>query len=103
MAGRNRTLPRIIMRRKTRSAASGTPTKRCPFSGNTNFLKFMGTDVRSAVVMVTVAVVGPPPTGTGLGVAKQAAPRGKRLLTQLRGTGWENPVPGVILIGNQAA
>ena len=84
-------------------AANGTPTKRSPFSGNTSFLKFMGTDVRSAVVMVTVAVVWPPPTGTGLGVATQAAPRGKVLLTQLRVTDCENPVPGVIVIGNVAA
>jgi hypothetical protein len=62
----------------------------------------MGTNVRSAVVMVTVAVVGPPPTETGLGEATQAAPRGKVLLTQLRVTGCENPVPGVIVIGNVA-
>ena len=81
-------------------AANGTPTKRCPFPGDTSFLKFMGTDVRSAVVIITVAEVWP--AGTGLGDATQAAPRGKVLLTQLRVTGCENPVPGVIVIGNVA-
>jgi hypothetical protein len=59
----------------------------------------MGTNVRSAVLMVTVAEAGPPPTGTGLGEAAHAAPRGKVLPTQLRVTDCENPVPGVIVIG----
>ena len=60
----------------------------------------MGANVRSAVVIITVAEVWP--AGTGLGDATQAAPRGKVLLTQLRVTGCENPVPGVIVIGNVA-
>jgi hypothetical protein len=60
----------------------------------------MGANVRSAVVIITVAEVCP--AGTGLGDATQAAPRGKVLLTQLRVTGCENPVPGVIVIGKVA-
>src|SRR6266853_803190 len=60
----------------------------------------MGANVRSAVVIITVAEVWP--AGTGLGDATQAAPRGKVLLTQLRVTGCENPVPGVIVIGKVA-
>src|SRR5260370_27873203 len=60
----------------------------------------MGANVRSAVVIVKVAEVWP--AGTGLGEATQAAPRGKVLLTQLRVTDCENPLPGVIVIGKLA-